>query len=112
VPCATQPTPDSAADGPPQRKVRHSNVALRLRRPLTRSNQPKHAHAQRKRLMDIPVAKIRRPLAATRANDQEKVAWLMKSIAEIGLQEPIDILEARCPLCFIWPRIQSACIPA
>ncbi len=39
--------------------------------------------------------KIRRPLALTRANDQEKVAWLMKSIAEIGLQEPIDVLEVR-----------------
>ena len=43
--------------------------------------------------MDLPVAAIRRPLAKTRANDQAKVQWLMQSISEIGLQEPIDILE-------------------
>ncbi|CAI5465249.1 unnamed protein product [Closterium sp. Yama58-4] len=29
----------------------------------------------------------------TRSNDQEKVAALMASIQEIGLQEPIDVLE-------------------
>jgi uncharacterized ParB-like nuclease family protein len=40
---------------------------------------------------DIPIASIRRPLP--RRNDQSKVAVLMESIQEIGLQEPIDILE-------------------
>ena len=45
------------------------------------------------RVMDLPVAAIRRPLAKTRANDQAKVQWLMQSISDIGLQEPIDILE-------------------
>jgi uncharacterized ParB-like nuclease family protein len=40
---------------------------------------------------DIPLNKIRRPLP--RQNDQAKVAALMESIQEIGLQEPIDILE-------------------
>ena len=40
---------------------------------------------------DIPIHKIRRPLP--RRNDPAKVAALMESIREIGLQEPIDVLE-------------------
>ncbi|WP_088890661.1 ParB N-terminal domain-containing protein [Leptolyngbya ohadii] len=43
------------------------------------------------RIQDIPLREIRRPLF--RQNDQEKVRALMESIAEIGLQEPIDVLE-------------------
>ena len=43
------------------------------------------------RIANIPIDKIRRPLP--RANDQPKVATLMESIREIGLQEPIDVLE-------------------
>jgi uncharacterized ParB-like nuclease family protein len=43
------------------------------------------------RTQDIPISQIRRPLF--RQNDQEKVKALMTSIAEIGLQEPIDVLE-------------------
>jgi uncharacterized ParB-like nuclease family protein len=43
------------------------------------------------RVEDIPIHKIRRPLY--RQNDQAKVAALMQSIQEIGLQEPIDVLE-------------------
>lgn len=43
------------------------------------------------RVAAIPIDQIRRPLL--RQNDQEKVAALMASIAEIGLQEPIDVLE-------------------
>jgi len=43
------------------------------------------------RLEDIPLDQIRRPLP--RANDPNKVKALMDSIAEIGLQEPIDVLE-------------------
>ncbi|MCY7322388.1 MAG: ParB N-terminal domain-containing protein [Phormidesmis sp. CAN_BIN36] len=43
------------------------------------------------RIQEVPINQIRRPLF--RQNDQEKVAALMTSIAEIGLQEPIDILE-------------------
>ncbi|UBF25319.1 ParB N-terminal domain-containing protein [Kovacikia minuta CCNUW1] len=43
------------------------------------------------RVEDIPIQKIRRPLF--RQNDQTKVATLMESIQEIGLQEPIDVLE-------------------
>jgi sulfiredoxin len=42
---------------------------------------------------EIPLGKIRRPLSRTRANDPQKVEDLMDSIAEIGLQEPIDVLE-------------------
>ena len=42
---------------------------------------------------ELRVDEIRRPLMRTRANDQAKVAALMASIAEIGLQEPIDVLE-------------------
>ncbi|KAL0916864.1 hypothetical protein M5K25_014411 [Dendrobium thyrsiflorum] len=44
-------------------------------------------------ILDIPLEKIRRPLMRTRENDQEKVKDLMESIREIGLQEPIDVLE-------------------
>ncbi|TVR06935.1 MAG: chromosome partitioning protein ParB [Phormidium sp. GEM2.Bin31] len=43
------------------------------------------------RLEDIPISQIRRPLP--RANDPNKVKALMDSIREIGLQEPIDVLE-------------------
>lgn len=43
------------------------------------------------RVQEIPIHQIRRPLF--RQNDPEKVAALMISIAEIGLQEPIDVLE-------------------
>ena len=43
------------------------------------------------RIEEIPIQSIRRPLF--RQNDPAKVAALMESIQEIGLQEPIDILE-------------------
>ena len=42
-------------------------------------------------IKEIPLQQIRRPLP--RATDQAKVEALMKSIQEIGLQEPIDVLE-------------------
>ncbi|MGL4498716.1 MAG: ParB N-terminal domain-containing protein [Planktothrix sp.] len=40
---------------------------------------------------EIPIGQIRRPLP--RQTDQAKVELLMQSIREIGLQEPIDVLE-------------------
>lgn len=43
------------------------------------------------RLEDIPLDRIRRPLPSS--NDPAKVAALMESIRQIGLQEPIDVLE-------------------
>jgi sulfiredoxin len=43
------------------------------------------------RIQDIPLKDIRRPLY--RQNDQDKVKALMESIQDIGLQEPIDVLE-------------------
>jgi sulfiredoxin len=43
------------------------------------------------RIEAIPIQRIQRPLF--RQNDQEKVRALMESIQEIGLQEPIDVLE-------------------
>ena len=43
------------------------------------------------RVLDIPIAKIRRPLYCQ--NDPQKVQTLMESIAAIGLQEPLEILE-------------------
>lgn len=43
------------------------------------------------RIQEIPIREINRPLY--RQNDQEKVKALMESIREIGLQEPIDVLE-------------------
>ncbi|MGB3766342.1 MAG: sulfiredoxin [Phormidesmis sp.] len=42
-------------------------------------------------IKEIPIRAIRRPLY--RENDEDKVRSLMASIAEIGLQEPIDVLE-------------------
>lgn len=45
------------------------------------------------RVKQLPLDRIRRPLTGTRRNNQSKVEALMKSISEIGLQEPIDILE-------------------
>ncbi|KAJ0982840.1 hypothetical protein J5N97_011095 [Dioscorea zingiberensis] len=44
-------------------------------------------------ILELPLEKIRRPLMRTRANDPEKVKDLMESISQIGLQEPIDVLE-------------------
>ncbi|MEB3828257.1 sulfiredoxin [Phormidium sp. CCY1219] len=43
------------------------------------------------RIEEIPIDKIRRPLPRT--NDPEKVAALMESIGQVGLLEPIDVLE-------------------
>lgn len=43
------------------------------------------------KIQEIPLQQIYRPLP--RANDGAKVAALMESIAEIGQQEPIDVLE-------------------
>lgn len=43
------------------------------------------------RIQELPIRQIRRPLY--RQNDPAKVAALMESIQEIGLQEPIDVLE-------------------
>jgi sulfiredoxin len=43
------------------------------------------------RIQELPIAAIRRPLF--RHNDQTKVQALMESIQQIGLQEPIDVLE-------------------
>ncbi|NEQ32217.1 MAG: ParB N-terminal domain-containing protein [Leptolyngbya sp. SIO4C5] len=43
------------------------------------------------RTEDIPIQLIHRPLLSQ--NDPDKVRALMASIQEIGLQEPIDVLE-------------------
>ena len=43
------------------------------------------------RIKDIPINQIRRPLY--HQNDPEIVKALMASIEEIGLQEPIEVLE-------------------
>lgn len=43
------------------------------------------------RIEEIPLNQIKRPLP--RQNDQQKVQALMESIAAIGQQEPIDVLE-------------------
>ena len=43
------------------------------------------------KVQEIPLQQIRRPLP--RQNDPNKVADLMASIAAIGQQEPIDVLE-------------------
>ncbi|KJH70437.1 ParB N-terminal domain-containing protein [Aliterella atlantica] len=43
------------------------------------------------KVQEIPLQQIYRPLP--RENDQDKVKALMESIAQIGQQEPIDVLE-------------------
>lgn len=43
------------------------------------------------RIQEIPLNQIQRPLP--RQNDPQKVKDLMESIAEIGQQEPIEVLE-------------------
>jgi sulfiredoxin len=43
------------------------------------------------RVQEIPLNQIKRPLP--RVNDPNKVQALMESIAAIGQQEPIDVLE-------------------
>lgn len=43
------------------------------------------------RIIDIPIHQIIRPLY--RQNDPQKVEQLMASIQDIGLHEPIDVLE-------------------
>ena len=43
------------------------------------------------KVQEIPLQQIYRPLP--RENDQDKVEALMESIAAIGQQEPIDVLE-------------------
>jgi len=43
------------------------------------------------KVQEIPLNQIRRPLP--RQNDPQKVQALMESIAAIGQQEPIDVLE-------------------
>jgi sulfiredoxin len=43
------------------------------------------------KIEEIPIDRIRRPLP--RSNDPAKVNTLMESIGQIGLQEPIDVLE-------------------
>ncbi len=43
------------------------------------------------KIQEIPLNQIRRPLPSQ--NNQEKVQALMESIAAIGQQEPIDVLE-------------------
>jgi uncharacterized ParB-like nuclease family protein len=43
------------------------------------------------KVKEIPLNQIKRPLP--RQNDPQKVQALMQSIAEIGQQEPIDVLE-------------------
>ena len=43
------------------------------------------------KIKEIPIQEIKRPLY--RQNDPDKAKELMISIQEIGLQEPIDVLE-------------------
>ena len=54
---------------------------------------PQRSQQLQKREKLLLVSEIIRPLAKTRSNDQAKVADLMASIAEIGQQVPIDVLE-------------------
>ena len=44
-------------------------------------------------MLELPVDAIRRPLGRVRLNDNAKIEALMCSIKEIGLKEPIDVLD-------------------
>ncbi|CAL5221390.1 g3573 [Coccomyxa viridis] len=46
-----------------------------------------------RRVREVKLTDIRRPLSRTRSNDPKKVQALAESISEIGLQEPIDVLD-------------------
>eukprot|EP01026_Neomeris_dumetosa_P017859 TRINITY_DN16947_c0_g1_i1.p2 TRINITY_DN16947_c0_g1~~TRINITY_DN16947_c0_g1_i1.p2 ORF type:complete len:159 (-),score=10.25 TRINITY_DN16947_c0_g1_i1:348-824(-) len=46
-----------------------------------------------RQILHLPLKAIRRPMQKTRSYDQEKIRALMVSIKEIGLQEPIEVLE-------------------
>jgi hypothetical protein len=48
-----------------------------------REEQTSKPAADDRLVREIPLASIRRPLAKSRANDNAKVEWLMKSIAEV-----------------------------
>ena len=62
-------------------------------RSASSSNVQLHAvNKSSERIFEVPLAAIRRPLGKVRANDALKVEALMESIADIGLQEPIDVL--------------------
>ena len=52
-------------------------------------------HASDASVRELAVKAIRRPLHGARPGgyDQDKIAWLASSIAEVGLLEPIDVLE-------------------
>jgi hypothetical protein len=55
--------------------------------------QPQHRpdYSNDKKVMELPLAAIRRP--TPRENDPAKVQVLMQSIQEVGQIEPIDVLE-------------------
>lgn len=44
-------------------------------------------------IAELPLEQIRRPLLRTRNNNPEKVQQLMDSIADIGLQEPVSLMD-------------------
>ena len=58
-----------------------------------RANSLGNRGGNRTRQIELPLNQIIRPLSRTRSNDKEKVKWLMESIADEGLREPIDVLE-------------------
>ncbi|CAI5969506.1 unnamed protein product [Closterium sp. NIES-65] len=62
-------------------------------------------------VMELRVDEIRRPLMRTRSNDQEKVAALMASIKEIGLQEPASrgVTATRHTSAWDCPPSSAAC---
>ncbi|KAK9050584.1 hypothetical protein SSX86_030446, partial [Deinandra increscens subsp. villosa] len=61
--------------------------------PISSSNQASPSGKGGPVILELPLNQIRRPLMRTRSNDPQKVQELMDSIAQIGLQVPIDVLE-------------------
>lgn len=71
----------------------HKHAIHRRLSKVLRAKSKEERDAFYPNIQEIPLEIIRRPLGRTRTNDANKVEYLMKSIAEIGLQEPIDVLQ-------------------
>ena len=77
----------AATHPPPQEDTSTSTAVVGTKRTITTLPSPHKVQLeQRRSLQTLRVRQIIRPLGKTRANDPDKVAWLMESIQEIGLQ--------------------------
>ena len=89
--------PGDATDMPAVRNVRARALppGTRARARVTVAAVGGHGAGARADVREVPVRLIRRPLHGARPGgyDQAKIKGLMESIEEVGLLEPIDVLE-------------------